>query len=170
MVKKSTQNSKLRKEVRLIKSLMPSQREIVATFSASAPVQAGAVTYLSNTNLDTEKLLLRGIDCRFTSAIGTSDTTGCMVRHILFMYDCDLDYTVPTAPVVTVPEPGDILEDIQTYKAVALLSIKNSRRIQVLYDTTSKLQPNNVFEELRTKRIFFKKPKELSAMKDRQRS
>ncbi len=168
MVNKSTKSNKiLRKEVRLIKQLMPSQREVVSTYSVSAPVQTGAITYLSNAGLDTEKVLLRGIDCRFTSSIGTGDITGCMVRHILFIYDCDVDRT--SGSVVEIPVANDILETINTHGITSLQNPVNSRRIQVLYDTTSKLQPNSTFEEIRAKRIFFKKPKEMSAMKDRQR-
>lgn len=154
-VSKSTVDKQQSKDIAMLKRMLPTQKEVVENNYTGLPLNTGEITRLTPTALDTEKILVRGIDLRLNNAISSSGTDTEPGRYMVFVYKCDVDNSSAT-PAVVLPSVSDVI-DIN-HGINALINPDNASRIRVLYDTTLNLMPPNQYRAFRSFKKFFKNP------------
>lgn len=152
------------RDIRALKRMMPTQKQVIVVSNSSSPSQNGDIYAVEPAALNDQKVLFRGIDFRCSAEIPQDSTTGCIMRYIVFLYKCSVDQSgnpaTTTAPTVT-----DLLGS-GTASTTSLINPENSSRIRVLYDGNISLTTEN-FQGVRHARVFLKRPLNLDAVTDK---
>lgn len=163
---KSKVDKQQSKDIRMLKRLIPVQREVVTvTNTTVATGAAPVIVRLTPSALDDQKMLIRGLDFRGSIQQPQSATDGVFYRYIIFVYKCDVDHTAGQ-PSVTEPTATDIMNTDLNIQ-VATPNAENSSRIRILYDSMYNLEPPNTYQSSRRYKVFFKKALNHFATNDR---
>jgi len=165
---KSKVDKQQSKDIRMLKRMIPVQREVVnSTNSTIAQAATPVIMRFTPVGLDDQKLLIRGIDFRgsITLPETSTPTDALFYRYIILIYKCDVSHSAGT-PSVTEPTAADIM-NLNLNIQVATPNPENSSRVRILYDSMYNLQPPTSYQSSRSFKLFFKKPLNHFATSDR---